>query len=68
MGIRICSNRLMYLDPCSRNPCGEGTCEIVPSLLHGYLCRCAGDTISLTSCNGKELSLFCLTIEFLSDV
>ena len=43
-----------YLDPCSRNPCGTGICEVVPSLLHGYLCRCAGDTISLTSCNGKQ--------------
>ena len=41
-----------FVDPCSRNPCGQGVCEVVPSLVHGYLCRCAGDAISLTSCNG----------------
>jgi hypothetical protein len=43
----------LFIDPCSRNPCGQGACEVVPSLLHGYLCRCAGDAISLTSCNGN---------------
>ncbi|CAF4995957.1 unnamed protein product, partial [Rotaria sp. Silwood1] len=38
-------------NPCSRNPCGQGVCEVVPKLLYGYLCRCAGDIISLTNCN-----------------
>jgi hypothetical protein len=55
------------IDPCSRNPCGQGACEAVPSLIHGYLCRCAGDVISLTTCNGNvrrsnlSSSLMCLS-------
>jgi hypothetical protein len=45
---------LFWLDPCSRNPCGQGICEVIPKLLYGYLCRCAGDTISLTNCNSTQ--------------
>ncbi|CAF4652379.1 unnamed protein product, partial [Rotaria magnacalcarata] len=41
--------------PCARNPCGLGECEAVPSLIHGYLCRCPGNVISLTHCNGNQL-------------
>lgn len=54
---RLVDDDLHYLDPCSHNPCGHGICEVVPKLLYGYLCRCAGDTISLTSCNGNEVFL-----------
>ena len=52
LAYKICIINLK-IDPCSRNPCGQGICEVVPSLAHGYLCRCSGDTISLTSCNGR---------------
>ncbi|CAF4808752.1 unnamed protein product, partial [Rotaria magnacalcarata] len=32
-----------FESPCARNPCGLGECEAVPSLIHGYLCRCPGN-------------------------
>jgi len=55
------------LDPCSGNPCGQGICEIVRSLPHGYLCRCPGEQISLTSCNRKCSRIIYLNFFFSND-
>ena len=41
------------LDSCSSNPCGQGICEVVTNLRHGYLCQCNDGTLSLTTCNGR---------------